>query len=622
MELLYVWIKEYKNIHEQGFNFSPAWRFKYEPQNGTLEINDRRDQTINGFFGRDISNVTAIVGENGSGKSNLLEFLLRLFDRGTGFWNEPFIAIFWFDNRIRVWHFADLIVKVLSTTGDSFIDMIPFKMRETADGIRGGARGENEIDNVKFAYYSQYVDGLKRGFGMSRNDNFFDMSNFRYMVQKVPDEKGEREEFISPNKYYLNDARRQSLFLGAGGQSLIDFPVPHYLKITVNKEVNLDYLTRIISGKGNPLATNYGADEIWKFLDQPDFLSKAFRALLFSAIVDATAMSIKGAEYIEGIKHKIQNYPTNEDPLNLLEGVGNGYMAPFNEIHRLVQWMSKECQSYIQNQPIDRIVHTRDAALIIPTDTSQLKEFFNFLDTIDIQLSLPFNFSWTFQDEPDWPGGLSTGHTQLINFFSRIYSARTRFISTHSLLFFIDEGEAGLHPELQKQYIHMLVSGIPQMLIRTFGENKAIQIILTSHSPFILSDLPRENVIFLETNKSDGKCSVSDGLRDMKQTFGANIHTILSDAFFLRRHEGLMGKFAKARIDQVIRFYQEDEMINNMDAANSETFAEKIIAWVGEPIIKRYLLQLQNSKKQKRLIQEIEVLKAENIQLKKTLADD
>ncbi len=30
MELLYVWIEDYKNIHHQGFNFSPRYRFEFD----------------------------------------------------------------------------------------------------------------------------------------------------------------------------------------------------------------------------------------------------------------------------------------------------------------------------------------------------------------------------------------------------------------------------------------------------------------------------------------------------------------------------------------------------------------------------------------------------------------
>ena len=70
MELLFVWIKKYKNIEEQGFNFSPKWRFHYNPDTGKLDVEDRRDKVIDNFFGEHISNVTAIVGENGSGKSS------------------------------------------------------------------------------------------------------------------------------------------------------------------------------------------------------------------------------------------------------------------------------------------------------------------------------------------------------------------------------------------------------------------------------------------------------------------------------------------------------------------------------------------------------------------------
>ena len=60
------------------------------------------------FFGPSISNVTVIVGENGSGKSNLMEFIVRLFEQGTGFWNEPFIVVNRMDDKLRIWYFKKL----------------------------------------------------------------------------------------------------------------------------------------------------------------------------------------------------------------------------------------------------------------------------------------------------------------------------------------------------------------------------------------------------------------------------------------------------------------------------------------------------------------------------------
>ena len=72
MELVYLWVEDYKNIKRQGFNFSP--RFACEFEDGTLDITDKEEtgeSYLKDFFGENI-NVTAIVGENGSGKSSIL----------------------------------------------------------------------------------------------------------------------------------------------------------------------------------------------------------------------------------------------------------------------------------------------------------------------------------------------------------------------------------------------------------------------------------------------------------------------------------------------------------------------------------------------------------------------
>ena len=77
MELVYLWVEDYKNIIGQGFNFSPRFRCDYDEKTKELKVIDK-DETgefyPKNFFGDNI-NVTAIVGENGSGKSSILELL-------------------------------------------------------------------------------------------------------------------------------------------------------------------------------------------------------------------------------------------------------------------------------------------------------------------------------------------------------------------------------------------------------------------------------------------------------------------------------------------------------------------------------------------------------------------
>ena len=75
MELVYLWVEEYKNIRNQGFNFSPRFECEFDEDTKELTITENKDYVS--IFPKNI-NITAIVGENGSGKSSVLEALSLL----------------------------------------------------------------------------------------------------------------------------------------------------------------------------------------------------------------------------------------------------------------------------------------------------------------------------------------------------------------------------------------------------------------------------------------------------------------------------------------------------------------------------------------------------------------
>lgn len=77
-ELVYLWINKDENgcFQQEGFNFSPKYVASYVPETNELKI--EKCDTINVFQNDKIANVTAIIGENGTGKTTLLEFLTRL----------------------------------------------------------------------------------------------------------------------------------------------------------------------------------------------------------------------------------------------------------------------------------------------------------------------------------------------------------------------------------------------------------------------------------------------------------------------------------------------------------------------------------------------------------------
>ena len=105
----------------------------------------------------------------------------------------------------------------------------------------------------------------------------------------------------------------------------------------------------------------------------------------------------------------------------------------------------------------------------------------------------------------------------------------------------LDEIELYSHPEMQKQFINNLLLGISKL---TMNNIKCLNILFITHSPFILSDIPKENVLFL----SEGK---PQDFRRMN-TFGANITDLLSDSFFI--NNGLIGDFAKGKINKTLNW--------------------------------------------------------------------
>ncbi|MBN2729128.1 MAG: hypothetical protein JXR53_07875 [Bacteroidales bacterium] len=73
MNISYIWIKKYKNIENQHFNFDNKWNFHFDINTGRLNVEEKEDDS--NLFENDNLNITAIVGKNGSG-SSLIEALV------------------------------------------------------------------------------------------------------------------------------------------------------------------------------------------------------------------------------------------------------------------------------------------------------------------------------------------------------------------------------------------------------------------------------------------------------------------------------------------------------------------------------------------------------------------
>ena len=179
---------------------------------------------------------------------------------------------------------------------------------------------------------------------------------------------------------------------------------------------------------------------------------------------------------------------------------------------------------------------------------------FSELKTEEKQIYLKYmdSFEFDFTDEKKRKySELSHGEQILFGQMVNIYSYSLE--QNTNLIFLFDEPEISLHPNWQKRYIQELSN-----LVRKLEKN--YHFIFATHSPFLLSDIPKKNIIFLEKytkdediNQKSGNCkNISKKIK--LKTFGANIHSLLSDGFFMS--DGLMGEFAKSKIEEIKKFYE------------------------------------------------------------------
>lgn len=178
---------------------------------------------------------------------------------------------------------------------------------------------------------------------------------------------------------------------------------------------------------------------------------------------------------------------------------------------------------------------------------------------------------------------LSSGEQQYYNAINTIVyhvlnlDSIKRHYSRVNILF--DEVELYFHPEFQRTFISDVINAMNNLKLVNIKE---VNILFSTHSPFILSDIPSSNILRLENGKPSNK--------DFEQTFGANIHDLLANDFFLSN--GFMGEFAKETIEDLIGFLK-DRSSNRHWTIES---ASQTIDMIGDTLINERLNQLLNNK--------------------------
>lgn len=186
---------------------------------------------------------------------------------------------------------------------------------------------------------------------------------------------------------------------------------------------------------------------------------------------------------------------------------------------------------------------------------------------------------------------LSSGEKQRIYCTSSIYyhlinldsvkNSTDRYkIAYRNINIILEEIELYFHPEYQRVFIKRLLDGIRKLNLKNID---GINLIFVTHSPFILSDIPNVNVMYLKLD-ADG---LSEDIKDEKKSFASNIHHLLGDNFFLESNV-YIGELARNKIEEIISF------INNKNDKKKEEieYHYELIDLIDEPILKNKLTEM------------------------------
>ena len=594
MQLDYLWINDFRVLNNVEVNFSTQAQYSYDKELRQLSFISTPNP-LKDFFGKNISEVTAFIGRNGVGKSTFFDFI----NRNLANHYEGFAEVYEDGNFIAVF---DYIIYTKSTdliaNSKEYIDK-GYKIfqedntfylyyKEKSDNLSG----RTDYGRLKYIYYSNVFD-----LNINYHDpaNLIDISTNNLLRAESYTEK-QTEEI---NIFYSNEIKRHIELIAQTGLT-VPFKLPEEIFLSIEEQAivykhNITY--KDLEEKG--------LKEIGDYI-YSGFLrnyTKDFRSLLLKNLIEYR--SYNKSELYKGIKADLLFSLESLDQIDI----------PTLSINQKEEL--KVLLSFLKE--FDSLVTSSDFIILKDKDEENGNEiikykirkdnsaFFSFLNSYKSIIGLDsfIKFHWR---------NLSSGEKAFFTLFSRLNYASNRINGENdheieSIILMIDELDLYFHPEWQRKYLSILLEFIPQIFI-----DKKVQLLLSTHSPFITSDLPTQNIRFLEKRITEGKevyeyCSFIE--RTDQNTFGANIYTLLADSFYMEN--GFAGEFAQRKINQLLddlsQVRNDSSPIKNWD----ELFFK--ISMIGEPVIKEKLLELYNNQNQMISIEQQIKLKEEEIEL-------
>ncbi|WP_257145646.1 AAA family ATPase [Bacillus cereus] len=573
MQITYLWINQEKHFENLSLNFGGEFLFDIKNEDLTIKKNPA---FIKNFFHTKnflntsckINSVTGIIGENGTGKSTILESIINLIEDRNTINFDFFITYknqnnYYFDFHTQ----NELIYKKNTINEQSTI----------------------KFEDVCFSYLNIKDSSLQSIFFSNVYDMKADLNNNKKTIRTFD---------ISTNKlaqsssYLKTEIYNQIMFT-----KKFEHDLKMNEKINIPKEIQI-HITPHYSHRSliDSATLFYLSDETKFYNTQNDFLSSAY-LYTYIYFYRNILKQLKNSPYTLNSRMIQEITPDILSQPKILDAKADTFKSSYLSFRKsILDTFKNKKKNKLESQTIHVFLKDLDdyhekikEFLAILSSWKIIKgnknEFYiktndpNILQLLDLyetsNYSLPkIQMHWS---------QLSSGEYAFLSLFSRFNSIEEK-LKNNSLIL-IDEGDLYFHPQWQKDWLYTFMD-----IISYIYKEKSIQIILTTHSPFILSDLPSNNVIFLKKNTDNTICTIKN-LEGNQLTFAANIHDLLTNSFFMQ--DGLVGKFAQNKINNLV-----DEIIDSSPekVRKNSSRIRKQIDLIGEPIVKRKLIEIYEDK--------------------------
>lgn len=572
-ELVYTYIEKMDiGIKNSEIVFSDKHKFKLKDRN-LFYIEDKNRR----FFGEKISNLSLIVGKNGIGKSSILDLI--------SFSNKNINLRRGRNSYFNIFHLRDNIF---------FIEGSPSLINKISN-MRSNTGLFMTIGNNKFVSYDSKVD-VKLQISLVRSspivnwfnrDSYKDVNSdkstiirnekhvesaenvFRFIVEAKNNNVTKQKIFLKVNQkqsYSSNSPAILDELYGNNRIMNIDAELPERLKRSLRLKVgenSISFNSRMVQNyyfrkhKGY-----YFVVQILEkyLLNLIEFLEKdgEQRDRIFSIIKESTGEYFNRLRAVD-LFHLQEDYYSEQflkDKIAFLENKVND-LRDWSERKKFFEGKSKRDTPFIKRDDLTDIVsnlknleeygYFKGNSYKIEVSSSSLRNKdinFNFIELLMVEFSDLFSVQFE---------NLSDGEIVYFNTFSSIFmEIRRASKDGNDCVLILDEPDLNLHPEWCRRFIDDCIT-----LVNNYSDVN-VQFIIATHSPYMISDVPKYNVFSLEEKE---KMIV---IKRAEKSFAANIIDILSDTFFL---DYSIGEFARKKIlkrDKEAYLYIDDPVLKTL----------------------------------------------------------